>query len=274
KINECLAYESLRLVQNSGITFEKSVKGKKMITHTQNLSDQRTIRQFMGRASNIYIIEDNRHKATFLVDCGMWSDKKLLITALQAMWPLKRVVCTHFHVDHISGWTYLKAIFKKCDICFHEKARPFVMGYQRIPFPSYADYKDMIIPCMRASGYFPRPGDIFMGGLYGTPFKKGFPLDRVTFFKNEEAVLPGFQTIPTSGHRPESASFFDPKSGILISGDFLVVIKGKLISNTFVASKKDQKNSINKIKELNGLKYIFPGHGDCVSFSNFIIRSS
>lgn len=238
-----------------------------MITHTQNLTGDRTIRQFMGKASNIYIVEDNSQKATFLVDCGMPSDKKSLVKMLRRLPPLKRVVCTHFHVDHISGWTYLKAIFKECEIWFHEKAKPFVMGDQRIPFPSFDDYKEIIIPCMRASGYFPGPGDVFIGGLYGTPFKKGFPLDRVTFFKSKEPVLPGFKTIPTPGHRPDSASFFDPESGILISGDFLVVINGKLISNTFVASKKDQKDSINKIKSLNGIKYIFPGHGVCVPFA-------
>jgi glyoxylase-like metal-dependent hydrolase (beta-lactamase superfamily II) len=243
---------------------------KNMITHSQSLTGDRTIHQFMGKASNIYIINDHRQKATFLVDCGMWSDKASLIKALQPMLPLKRIVCTHFHVDHVSGWTYLKSIFKECEIRFHEEARPFVRGDQRIPFPSYADYKNIIIPCMRVSGYFPGPGDLFMSGLFGTPFKKGFPLDRVTFYRDEEPVLPGFKTIQTPGHRPDSVSFFDQESGILISGDFLVVINGKLVSNTFVASKKDQKDSINKIKQLNGLKYVFPGHGVCVPFFNFI----
>lgn len=238
-----------------------------MITHTQNLTGGRTICQLMGKASNIYIINDNRQKSTFLVDCGMPSDKQFLVRALRRLPPLKRVVCTHFHVDHVSGWMYLKAVCKDCDIRFHEKARPFVRGDQRIPFPSYADYKNIIIPCMKASGYFPGPGDVFMSGLYGTPFKKGFPLDRVTFFRNEELVLPGFKTIETPGHRPDSTSFFDQESGILISGDFLVVINGKLVSNTFVASKKDQKDSIKKIKHLKGLRYIFPGHGVCVPFS-------
>jgi len=240
-----------------------------MIMHTQNLTGDRTIHRFMGKASNIYIIEDNRQKATFLVDCGMPSDKEGLVGALRSLLPLKRVVCTHFHVDHVSGWTYLKAIFKECEIWFHEKAKPFVMGDKRIPFPSYDDYKTIIIPCMKESGYFPGPGDFFMGGLYGTPFKKGFPLDRVAFFKNEQQVLSGFKTIQTPGHRPESVSFFDQESGVLITGDFLMVINGKLISNTFVASKKDQKDSINKINRINGLRFIYPGHGKCVPFNDF-----
>jgi glyoxylase-like metal-dependent hydrolase (beta-lactamase superfamily II) len=103
--------------------------------------------------------------------------------------------------------------------------------------------------------------------LYGTPFKKGFPLDQLKYFTNEQPVLPGFKTIQTPGHRPDSASFFDRESGILISGDFLVVINGKLISNTFVASKEDQKDSIDKIKSLTGLRFIYPGHGKCVPFT-------
>jgi len=48
-----------------------------------------------------------------------------------------------------------------------------------------------------------------------------------------------------------------------------VVINGKLISNTFVTSKKDQNDSIKKIKSINGLRFIFPGHGECVPFDNF-----
>jgi hypothetical protein len=53
------------------MTFDEFAKSRKMIAHTQNLTGDRTIRQFMGKASNIYIIEDNRQKATFLVDCGI-----------------------------------------------------------------------------------------------------------------------------------------------------------------------------------------------------------
>ncbi len=90
------------------------------------------------------------------------------------------------------------------------------------------------------------------GGLYGTPFKKGFQLDRIRFFANEPSVVPGFPTIHTPGHTPDSVSFFDGDSGILICGDLLVVIDGKLIRNTFATSKKDQEDSIKKIKKLMG----------------------
>ena len=238
-----------------------------MIEKTVDLTDHRTIHQFRGAAGNIYIVEDRRKGATYLVDCGMPSDAKNLVTSLQNFAPLKRVVCTHFHVDHVSGWMGLKTRYPECKIWFHGAARPFVSGKERIPFPSFADIQEILIPCMKEAGYFPGFFDLLNGGLFGTPFKKGFPLDRVAFFANEPSVLPGFTTIHTPGHRPDSISFFDADSGILICGDFWVVINGKLIRNTFVFSKKDQEDSIKKIKKLDGLKYIFPGHGACVPFA-------
>lgn len=239
---------------------------KNRIKKTLHLTEDRIIHQFSGTASNFYIIEDQRQDATFLVDCGMPSDAENLMYTLRDLPPLKRIVCTHFHVDHVSGWIRLKKRLKDIEILLHERSRPFVMGDEPIPFPSYVDFKEILIPCMKQAGYFPGPSDILGGGLYGTPFEKGFPLDRLSFFTTEPPVLPGFETIPTPGHRPDSVSFFDPVDGILICGDVLVVINGNLKINTFVSSKKNQEDSIQKIKKLNGLTYIFPGHGDCVPF--------
>ncbi len=238
-----------------------------MITNSRKLTNDLVIHQYRGKVSNIYILEDNKQKATFLVDCGMPSDAKLLIETLSSMPPLKYIVCTHFHVDHASGWIKLKKVFKNCEIWFHEKAKPFVMGNERIPFPSFGDFTAILIPCLKESGYFPGMGELLYGGLYGTPFKKGFPGNRVKFFTNEQPVLPNFKIIHTPGHRPDSVSFFDPLSGILISGDFLVVINGKVLINTFVASQKDQEDSIIKIKNIKDIKFICPGHGICRPFS-------
>jgi len=238
-----------------------------MITKTQNLTHDRVIHQYRGKTSNIYIIEDKKQNATFLIDCGMPSDSKALIDILHPLQPLKRIVCTHFHVDHVSGWINLRRVFKDCQIRMHEKAKPFVTGKKRIPYPSLADYIKILLPCMKEYCYVPGFRDLYQGGLYGTPFKKGFPLDRVEFFSSRQDVLPGFLTIHTPGHRPDSVSFFDQDSGILVSGDFIVVIKDKLVNNTFVASRKNQDNSINKIKNMQGIKHIYPGHGHCKPFN-------
>jgi len=238
-----------------------------MITDTWYLANHRIIHKFKGSASNIYIVVDNRLKMSFLVDCGMPSDANSLAKVLGHMPPLKRIVCTHFHVDHISGWLHLKTIFKDCSIWFHEKGKPSVAGRKRISFPSVDDFKKVLIPCMREAGYFPSLTDLLKGGLYGTPFIRGFPLDRVKFFASDQEMLSGFMTLHTPGHRPESVSFFDQDSGVFISGDFIIIINGEIADNTFLTSEIEQKASIDMIKRLKGISAIFPGHGVCRSFS-------
>jgi len=238
-----------------------------MITNSVSLTGNRVIHLFRGNVSNIYIIEDHNKDSTFLIDCGMPSDAKALIKVLDPLPPLKRIVCTHFHVDHVSGWISLKRYKNDCEMLFHEAARPFVMGHRRIPLPSFNDYISILIPCMQDYGYIPGLRDVFAGGLYGTPFKKGFPLDRVKFFANQQTILPEFKAVHTPGHRPDSVSFFDPNSGILVTGDFLVVIGDKLINNTYLSNPKDQQSSISKILRLKTLRFIWPGHGPCKPFS-------
>ena len=124
-----------------------------MITCTLNLTNDRIVHQFRGRASNIYVIVDNRREASFLVDCGMPSDAKALTEILLRMPPLKRIVCTHFHVDHVSGWIHLKTIFKNCSLWFHENGTPWVMGRERIPFPSFGDLKKVLKNVQTINGY-------------------------------------------------------------------------------------------------------------------------
>ena len=238
-----------------------------MITKSHTLAKNRVIHQFRGNVSNIYIIEDHNQDSTFLIDCGMPSDTQVLLKVLDPLPPLKRIVCTHFHVDHVSGWISLKKSKSDCEILLHEAAKPFVMGHRRIPMPSFNDYISILIPCMRDYGYIPGWRDILKSKLYGTPFKKGFSLERVRFFTNQQTVLPEIQTISTPGHRPDSVSFFDPDSGILVTGDFIVVIGDRLISNAYLSSPKDQQSSISKILSLKTLRFIWPGHGPCRPFS-------
>jgi len=238
-----------------------------MITHTQKLSGNRAIKQFRGKTSNIYIIEDYGEKVSYLIDCGMPSDVDSLLGALSPELPVKRIVCTHFHVDHISGWAALKELWKSCSIFFHENARPYVTGNKRIPAPAFSDIQGTLIPCMKEYGYFLNLKDLFSGVLYGTPFKKGFPPERVEYYKDKDPVIPGFMTIHTPGHRPDSVSFLEPESGVFVSGDFLLVLGGNILVNKYVSSKKDQDESLRRISKMKEIRYLYPGHGVCRPFS-------
>ena len=237
-----------------------------MITHTLPLNNGRILHQYRGRASNQYILEDHTYGSTFLIDCGMPTDAPGLIHALKSMPPLKRVVCTHFHVDHVSGWIQLKRHFPLAEIWLHEKATPLVKGLETIPLPGFSAWKEVLIPCMRESGYLPGWTDIFKGGLHGSPFKKGFPEDRVHFFTYSDNILPGFETLPTPGHRPDHVAYFNPESGALICGDFLLVIKGRMVPNSFLASQEDQTASLDNIRNTPCITSVWPGHGAVLPF--------
>jgi len=237
-----------------------------MITSKKILNQYQDIYQFKGRVSNIYILIDKLKDSTYLVDCGLPSDSRHLISLLHSFPPLKAIICTHFHVDHSSGWILLKNQFKNCLIYFHTNAKPFLFGEKRIPFPSFASIKHILLPCMKDYHFFPNIKDLLFGGLYGTPFKKGFPLDRLYFFSDVSSILPGFTTIHTPGHRPDSSSFLHIESGILISGDFIIAIKKKPLFNTYLSSVTNQiKSKEIIISHLSNINYIYPGHGDIIN---------
>ena len=238
-----------------------------MIKTTQTLTNDRILHQYWGTASNIYILECPQRNATFLVDCGMPSDVEPLMKILRKTPPLKAVVATHFHVDHVSGWIKLKTVFGDASLRLNDLAAPFVDGRRRIPLPGLMNYFRILKPCMQEYHYFPRFQEMSNGALYGTPFKGGFPLERIDYFSDRQEILPGFTTLPTPGHRPDSVSFFDPDSGILITGDFLLVVNGRLTNNSFVESQADQDRSIARIKSTPGIRFIYPGHGVCVPFT-------
>ena len=119
------------------------------------------------------------------------------------------------------------------------------------------------------------------------PLKRGFPEDRVYCFANGDHVPPGFKTLPTPGHRPDHVAYLDPKSGALICGDFMIVINGRIVPNSFLASPKDLAASIDTIRNLPGTRSIWPGHGNVrpfdynlnfasnvMIFSNFLLASN
>ena len=239
-----------------------------MIRFKRNLSAGRALYQFWGKTSNCYLLVDFNRNASYLIYCGMPSDASSLLHALKNLPRLKRVVCTHFHVDHISGWVALKKAYPGAEIWFHEKARSFVSGKKSIPFPGPRAFKEILIPCMQEYGYRPNLQDAFQGALFGSPLKKGFPEDRVRYFADKVTVLPGFTTLHTPGHRPDEASFLDPELGIFISGDFIVVLDGKILPNTFVSSPEAQRASLKKIQQYTAVKCICPGHGQVRSFSS------
>ncbi len=230
--------------------------------------------RFAGHSSNIFIIVDRIENRTYLVDCGLPADISDLIRAMEKekLPAIEKVICTHFHVDHCSGWIELKKAFPDAVIMFHKAAEPIVSGAQKMEFPAMSDFTDIMIPAMKESGYVPSFKEVMTNIYYGTSFKSRFPMDKVKFFDPDETVLPGFKTVFTPGHRPEETSFFEPGSGLFISGDFIIVMNHRIIVNTFVYDSKKQMESLEKIKKFDNLMMLLPGHGECMDFNELILK--
>ena len=228
-----------------------------------------TIDQFWGSVSNIYLIADEKNNSTCLVDCGLASDAGAIIRALKSR-PLRKVICTHFHIDHISGWKKIRQTFPKASIHFHEKARPYVKGDKRIPWPCLRDFTQILWPVMKEYRYCPISsfGQLLAWNLYGSPLRRGFPSENVQHFGTGAGVLPGFQVLHTPGHRPDAVCLLHRESGALISGDFLVVLNGRLLANPYLDDADAQRDSLTSIKSIKDIRLIFPGHGRVIDVTH------
>jgi len=231
------------------------------------------IHKYAGQTSNIYIVDYPSLNRSVLIDCGLPPDIPGLLDYMknQKIGPIEKVVCTHFHVDHCSGWLELIKQPGNFLIYFHSDAIPFVSGKKRMDMPGFSDFKDIMFPVMKENRYVPTVKEMISTYSFGTTFKSRFPMDRVTFFHSDDEVVPDFKTVHTPGHRPESVSFYKQESGILISGDFIIVINGRIVVNTYVYDINKQRESVEKVKKLKNLMTLLPGHGEVVDFNEKLL---
>ncbi len=225
------------------------------------------IYQIKGKTSNIYAIYFSKENRTVLIDCGMPADTETITTFLKKRnIPLpEAVIATHFHVDHISGWVKLRKDVPEAKLYVHAEARPYVTGDKVYPQPRPSDFTDIMIPAMFDSAYIPTPAEIKRVLRKGTTFKIKFPMENIIFYTTQDNILPGFKIIHTPGHLYDSISIYHEKSALLITGDFIPVISGKALVNTYVISAKKQASSFEKIKKLIHVPVtILPGHGKAI----------
>lgn len=222
------------------------------------------IYQIKGKASNIYAIFFSKENRTVLIDCGMPADAEMIVTFLKKRnIPLpESLIATHFHVDHISGWIKLRKKVPDCKFYVHAEARPYVKGEKIYPQPKPSDITDIMIPAMFDSMYVPTPAEIKRVLRMGTTLKIKFPMENLIFYTTHDNILPGFKIIHTPGHLYDSVSIYHKEANLLITGDFIIVISGKPLVNTYVISAKKQASSFEKIKKLIPEPVtILPGHG-------------
>lgn len=244
-----------------------------MIEETLQLETEIRLHRFSGVVSNVYFVENRQADATFLIDCGMPSDAPRLIEVLEAMPRPTAVVCTHFHIDHIGAWPALSRRWPNLDLFFSQAAKPYVAGGRRLPVPSFADVRNVLLPCMAAFGYMPNLRDIVLGRLYGTPFHAGFWKGPIRYLPEDRPSMDDIDVLATPGHTPDSISIYHSKSGVLVCGDTFLWLKGALQVNPFVTDTAAQRRTIAFLRQLGDGVILCPGHGPTLPLSQAIVRT-
>lgn len=155
---------------------------------------------------------------------------------------IKKVILTHSHYDHVGGCKKFK---EKTNTKFfiHEKDKDAVENGEVLE-------------------------EVF-GGEYD-PIKVDGTLEEEDVISTDEY---GFKVLHTPGHTPGSICLWDKNKNILISGDTLF-IDGFGSTDHKGGNKEKLMKSLKKIKKLNEIEVLLPGHGSPASRRNIYARNA
>lgn len=214
---------------------------------------------------NVYLIDDA--DGWTLVDCGLEAEKsrecweKILASPLVANRPIRRIIVTHHHPDHIglAGW-----LNRRFDAPVHmSKGELGVAG-------RYADPSRDIVS--------ERMGFWTEHGL--PPDVSTWLMERMPRYSKHVHVLPpdvrivdptlpieiggrSWRLLVGRGHSPEHLSLYEPETGVLIGGDQLLP---EITPNIGVWPGGDQNplrsylESLVQFRELPGDPLLLPSH--------------
>lgn len=185
-------------------------------------------------AVNTYLVYDETKEAV-LIDCGcMNAGEEAVLSGFisENHLELKRLLCTHYHVDHIIGNAFIYH-------AYHLK--PEMHAGERMPG----------MPSLKQQ-------------LAGLGIAKHFEeIEPGRFIEDNEEIRFGKSTLKallTPGHSPASLSFYDSESGVVFTGDAL--FQGTVGRTDLWGG--DYKTLLSSIKErlftLPDNTAIYPGH--------------
>lgn len=197
-----------------------------------------------GSNANSYLIE-KADGYLMVVDAGMDSSGKKILEYIGAKMmrkpsDVKTIVLTHCHVDHVRGAASLKSA-TEAEVAVHEADADYVSGKTKYPSPE------------GATG--------FLFSLV-SPFFHVAPVNPDVRLKENDKV-DRFTVIHTPGHTPGSISLYDKDSKVLLVGDAVRFLKGKLVGPhpRFTMDMGQAKISVEKLSKLD-FEILLSGHGE------------
>ncbi len=181
--------------------------------------------------TNGYLLGWEPTKEAWVVDPG-FSPDPLVDYIQQEKWIITKILLTHAHLDHIAGINNIVALFPEAEILIHKEEETFLTD------PS-----------------------LNLSALAGVPVSAPEPTG--TLADGDELVLGGlsFTVLHTPGHSPGGACFYQPREGILLSGDTL--FEGSVGRTDFPTSDAAAlgEGIRRKLYVLPDETKVYPGHG-------------
>lgn len=160
---------------------------------------------FMGVMNCYFVREDD---GLTLIDTVIEGRAQHIIQAAQSLGqPIKRIVLTHAHTDHVGSLDELHAALPDAEVMISARDARFLSG-------------DMSMD-------EDEPKDKLHGGY---PLRKTRP----TRLLHEGDRIGSLEVIATPGHTPGHAAFLDVRDRTLIAGDAFQTQGGVAVSGTFV----------------------------------------
>jgi glyoxylase-like metal-dependent hydrolase (beta-lactamase superfamily II) len=182
---------------------------------------------------NSYTLVDGED--VVLIDTGFSRKAKPIVRAFEAarvpLSQARKILLTHYHLDHMGGAAYLLQNTQAPVAC-HAEDVPYVDGRKKAPIP-----------------------------LLMRLFVRIHPAPVATVL-NDGDQIGALQVLHTPGHTPGEVVFFHPIRKILFSGDAVVERSGKLTmaAPRYAADLRQAVDSLSEIRDLHA-EILLPGHG-------------
>ncbi|MDG6995444.1 MAG: MBL fold metallo-hydrolase [Nitrososphaerota archaeon] len=204
------------------------------------------VHQIDGVNANSYAIVEDDGSLT-IIDTGMSKDVKKILHYVETKMSkkpsdVKTIVLTHSHIDHVRG-AYEMRKASGARLAIHEQDADYLSGKKKMPYPK------------GAIGFMFR---IF------SPLFKFTPVEPDQRLKENDSVGGGrLSVLHTPGHTPGSISLYDKERKLILVGDTIRYMKGRLQGppKQFTLDMNQAIQSVQKISDLD-FNTMLSGHGE------------